>query len=395
MKRIKNIYWIAIIGWFFFLSCSDENGGFERKDLTFGLEVKAPEQLVTRADAYEEDRIDEIDVIIFKREGRKDIFYQHYPVPSGDLQSISGSNGKRFTLTLDKEVVDPKAGARLMVLANCHQVVTDFITTHSINLNPQERQYFHENLQFGGYQWKGANRYPFDSIPMCGIYPKYIIDNGEGNINNASLALFQALARIDIGIDMGNEKSETRDAFSIKNVYLFGTNTSGRIVRHFNEQLASPKTTLTNLPTVNERVLDYRHKYIYQENDNQSHAMRKNIYVTESNALSLFGSYMLTTYLEDGTKKEESKIAGTDPYNGTFLVLEAVYQNQTRYYRVDFADAYGALPLVRNNLYEINIMKVSNEGHATLEEAMKAVYQTKSSGNSSGLEVEVRINNGL
>jgi len=390
-KRMKKIYWIWIVGLFFLLSCSEETSRLERKDLALSLEVRAPgNSSPTKAATYDEGEIDEIDVIIFKREGRTDTFYDHYEVLPGEMQDLPEGNGKKFSITLDKEIVDPTVGALLMVIANSHTIVSEFITNQNITRdNPKNRQYFHENLEFTGYGWKGNNSFPFDFIPMCGIYPEYLVSGGDNDLLNIKINLFQALARIDVGIDMDNNRPETRDKFSITNVHLFSTNISGRIARHFKEPLTNVKTTMINPPPTNTRVLDYRHIYTYQEN--QFNSMTKSIYVTESQALSLVGTYILTTISSDGTKSEnESKNSTSYPYDGTFLVLEAEYNNETRYYRVDFRYANAYLPLIRNNQYIINIKEVNNNGSASLEEAMKNVYKTKSDY-SSGLDVEIKV----
>lgn len=394
---MKNIYWI--LGLCLLISCSNENQRFEQKEATLFLALSvsdnSPHQ--TKAVIYEND-IKEIDLIIFKRKGRQDFFYDHFAVPASEIEDIDTPDGlkKGFYVTLDPEVAE--IGARLMIIANCRSIVNKFISDNNINKDSStERRIFQDGLSFVGYKWKQRNKPPYDVMPMCGISDYYVVAEENGEIQQIEMDLFQALARIDVGVDIYNNKSTLRDEFIITDVYVFGTHTSGRITRNFDELLGSPETTMTNLPDKDDpafkRVLDYRHWYQFPTN---SYEMRETIYATESAELNQSEPFSVISISTGGI---ESPITYQDPvsfpYNGTFLVLKATYNGvPNRYYRVDFNDGYDFLPLIRNNRYEINIREVSHAGDDRLDLAMTKVYSTRSQSivNASGLGVEIRIN---
>jgi len=392
-KMMKKIFILAVSLVLFF-SCSEESGEIIKKDISLFVELNASfdDFNPTRVPLYNEDQISEIDVVVFRRNGDKDYYEKLISIDNlRDVQTPQGMR-KGFELTLEGDIISEEVGARLMVFANCREFITDFCSKQNKNT---ERKSFHTSLKATGYGWIQTKNYPFEKMPLCGLHPTPVTLSPEGYFTTIRLDLFQAFARIDVGVDIGNKTSPTYDKFKIQNVYVFGTNTDFLIPRNYSESIYSQKTTLPNLLTTNTRVVDLRHKYKYEEDED--HAMRKYIYVPESTRLNMSNTYGYTFYDATGSMTNKTNVTPTtEPYDGVFLVLEVKYtgEQNLRYYRVDFQDSNSNyMPIIRNNCYQINIKEVSYAGEDSLDKAMKRVYTTRSSSsvNASGLTVEIKV----
>lgn len=384
---------VIIFSIMLFFSCSNEIGQNIRvvEDVTLFVELNLSEEDVpiTKGETFDDEQISEIDLVIFKREGRKEIFYKHEII--NDFQEVQTPNGlqKGFEVKLDKEIIDPIYGARLMVFTNCHDNLENFLTT--VN-NTTERIYFHENMLVDDYGWKNTSKHPFTKMSMCGITAKIITASEIVNNETITIDLIRAFARVDIGVDINKSTSPLREYFKLKNVYVLGTNSNYLIPRHYQDPLA-PIVSRPNLPigAAIIRDIDFRHKYPYTTNN--GNIMQGVIYITESKALDNSNPFEYNSIDENGISQKLTVSQPTvEPYNGVFLIIEADYKEfNNRYYRIDFASPNGYFSINRNSLYEINIQDVSHEGKATLEEAMKQAYLTKSPDSYTGLNVEISV----
>jgi len=388
MKKI-----LIFLAAFICFSCSEETGEQPArgdKTLLLELNVSGNNAYPTKAGEYEEEHIEEIDIILFKKDGSTDKYYSHRSIPNNEITDVG--NKKEFSITLDEELAN--AGARIMLLANSRSILNDFFNENQIS-NTTERSFFHEKLIYKGYGWAGNEAITYTYPPMCGIHSAYVYNNRNNQVEKISMHLFRVFARIDIGIDMRNTESEIRDKLTIKRVGVYGTNTWGCIPRNFTEPLYDLKTKKTNLPSSNKRVMDDRHWYSYVMNGDN--IMEQVIYVPETAAFNTLNSYEYTKISQDGQETTHKVFDPKNPpYNGTFLILETDYNGESdRYYRVDFNDGYDYIDLIRNNRYEINITQVANRGYDTPEAAMLSVPITRSSKSDTGqgLIFDIKIDN--
>lgn len=366
MKQI--IFYIIII--LLLAACSNESGpGPKRPPQTkFTFEVSAPASpdASTRADAENDEFIGDLDVVFFRYDrGTNTEYYDSYESLEKDAikQMTPGIDGQvcQFEIEIPSDILS--TGVRVMVFANCHEKLKEFIDT---KVNEQStRADFHNNFVLD-YDWQNSYITP---IPMCGIYASYIIDDGENEIPLIRIGLLRMFARIDIRFH-----PDVLNYFTPIRIYVAGYHSQGMVMRSSDDKLTQEYPTKPNIPNKPVRIVDDRHYYNWNDGK-RTLLMDKTIYVPESRELVAGGRYDLTTINKDGVSNPIMGYLGNDQFNGVFLIIYGEYFREPEwedeyYYRVDFTEDFKTfLPLIRNNKYEIHITKIMDPGHKTLREA--------------------------
>jgi len=354
------------------LSCTtEETGGLIPQDkvpaVRLELDIPSTSSYSTKA-AFQENTINEIDVLVFKNEEGRDKFLYHQAIPDSEITEGPG-NKKIFTMNFD--TTDISNGVRLMILANSHNEIETLIQNNVIS-EGTDREIVHKKLTFDGKRWM----VPYISgnvplFPMCGLTTSHLYPSQENDMPVTRVTLYRSLARIDVGVDIYNSTSALRNEFQIKEISVMGINQIGCITRLFDEELYDP-VEVANLPEENTRLVDLRNTYVLA---NASYAMEGQIYVPESDVLNIVDNYVLEySDLNGPVYINPNADPKTLPYNGVYLIIKATYKGQdNRYYRIDMEDTDGYCQIVRNHKYVVNIMSVNNNGHAAFTEAMNDI----------------------
>ncbi len=401
MKRsIITYYWVILL--LVLAACSDETIRNVVPQTSFVIQVsgaKSAESPGSRTIAEPENNIAELDVILFRRDGRTDFYYQHISLPESSIKDVGTNTGevKQFELEIPKEITTSDKGARIMVLANCRDAINEFRIKENIpedagTSGQIQRQHFHDHLDIN-YDW---TNFSTNHLPMCGIHTSYIMVDGENEMPLIAIDLLRMYARVDVGIDMYNPKgsmnSDLRKKFIIQKVYVVGYHPEGRIIRSFGEKLSDIHSSVPNVNDYRTRIVNDSHFFNYSLEFPDGN-MRKLIYVPESQKLQV-EPYYLKMYDEDNSEvfNGECDDSVNKQYNGIFLILEATYEGKSEcFYRIDFKSRNGDfLPVLRNHKYEINITAVNSKGYNSLEEAKKAKPIDVNVRALTGLEYEIK-----
>jgi hypothetical protein len=181
---------------------------------------------------------------------------------------------------------------------------------------------------------------PTMRLPMWGTSEFYsTLPNPPAAV---TVPMKRALARIDLGVDINNPAGGDNaigfgKIFKIDSVFLCNVYDSGYIAPH--AQKIDSKTVL---------VAGYKF------GETSGRTMQRTIYAPETDAL-------ITNQQGDTIHKPP------------FVILKAsYYDGKPYYYRIDFVNNNAYQPLLRNQLYTINITGVRTVGHETLDKARNA-----------------------
>ncbi|MDR1980458.1 MAG: hypothetical protein LBQ39_02400 [Tannerellaceae bacterium] len=295
----------------------------------------------------DENYIKELDVLAFKKAANEldELFSYRIEVDKDSIKAnASYTKGEHKTIALRLKGL--KEGVRLVFIANARAVVNALALTPTTKksdiLNSLTYDESWQNIAGGGFN--PAN--DFVPFPMWGQTADYI----DNTTSDPKVDILRAVARIDIGVNIYGTGPALGfgQNFVIQEVYVREIKKKGYIYPAGSPLSISSVTTPNLYPFTAADSITHT-TFHFETISTTDSVMRRRIYVPESNAIP----------------KEASTGA-------TFLVVKATFYNETSYYRINFKSGVNYIPLLRNHLYEVNILNVTSKGYATLQEALDA-----------------------
>jgi hypothetical protein len=330
-------------------------------EITLNLTFPTPESPITRSiTAVEENTIEHLYVLVFDEVGGNSSLlddtyaYTLEATPGSGPGFISDSTGgssinghiKKVTLSFKTSPVKQ----RFVLLANLPAPLKTVINT-GLTVGMTEAQII-DLLKFDASPWQTAQNIGtgnFTPIPMFG-HITTAIDIDYAHQNQFPMAIdvnmIRSLAKINVGVDMNNTgNTGFGTIFTINNIYVCNASSSGYVapLDDYLTPSAQPSSIgQVNLPSPDTRTPSVGFAFPTQ-------TLLNTIYVPESDSI---------------TK--------------AFLVVDAQYNGQTRFYRIDFTGGNGShfIPLLRNHSYTINIVGIKADGYLSLADAIAAPAMT-------------------
>lgn len=360
MKKILKLSLVAAFS-IALSSCVKESmyGGIDtstNKETQVILQLKTPSEFSgakSRSLSYEdENTIEEIDVLVFDKNNILTVVKQ-----GSNVQNTPNSASGSFSVTLMPSGLSETSN--LVVLANAHTIIG------ARNISTMVGESYSNVIAAIWDDIDGA-MYPLSTpnsgqtIPMWGETGQLMIAAGMA-IQTVQLA--RSVARIDVGVGAptrdaltheykwnGNDKNGNAIPFDLTEVYVIQPNKRYAVI-----PIATGKPTIpanTQKFTVSESESEFKFTAT-------SGSIQRNIYVPESDIfIDLSGT--------PGDARHTERMA---------IVVGGIYNNSgsTTYYRIDFAKNRTLLNVLRNHLYQFNIMRVSGAGYADVETAYKSL----------------------
>ncbi|MDR2809805.1 MAG: hypothetical protein LBB84_04510 [Tannerellaceae bacterium] len=337
-------------------------------DITLKITFPTPESPITRAiTGAEENKINHLYILVFHEAGTPDLLDDTYagtftatPEGSGADASLTDSTGgnsvdghiKKVTLSFK---TSPQR-QRFVLLANLPsqlKAIIDGLDDSDIGTTTEKD--IIRQLKFDASLWETAQNSPAENpFPMFGhtTEPIYIDYDHRNQIpSSIDINLIRSFARIHVGVDLNNTGNSGLGAdFTINGIYICNTSDSGYVAPHEAYLNAAPQPAQigkTNPTTVRNDG----NFWVAFNPSSPGDKVERTIYVPESDSLI---------------------VNGTDSVKPAFLVIDAQYNGNQRFYRVDFTNNGKYVPLLRNHSYTINILGIKREGYATLAAAKAA-----------------------
>ncbi|MDR0536492.1 MAG: hypothetical protein LBH04_00340 [Tannerellaceae bacterium] len=280
-----------------------------------------------------ENQILELDVLVFKVEGREEHYYKHIPIRS--LPDIAG--GAFQTVKINLAPID----ARLILLANAGSMFTgetvQLLERYAQNGNIQKKTILEHFIFDSSSQWTASSGSGEGSaIPMYGesaLIPAQ--SDAPSEIN-----MLRALARIDIGTNNSSA------GIVIDSVYIFNTKDKGFVAPAFDN--AGNITSMAHIPLTARSNSTSLALHFTPNAESASPAMEREIYIAEDDR------------------------SGALP---TSIVIKAKTGSSDRpaFYSLDLRDKGGSpIPFLRNSRYGIIITGISGSGYSTPEAALNS-----------------------
>lgn len=282
----------------------------------------------------DENKVDEIDVLVFKPGGG---IYEY----SARGMNISGEGSvKTFTVKLRQGSCD------LVILANSRDIIEAATLTGKNKATVLAA--LAAAVPEGGKWVATASATGFKPFPMWGdIGTKTISENME----KQSIQLLRMMARVDVTVD------EKVTNFTLTSVHVYNYNTHGTVAP--GSELDNGAVTAPTVPTASTLT---KGPAVYTVPTANGKAYEREIYIMEA---------------ENHT--DAGHTTAKDLLKRTCLVIGGKYDTengQPTYYRVDFSTGSGAaqeyLDVLRNHQYAINITKVSGPGYETADIAFRS-----------------------
>ncbi|WP_280744449.1 MULTISPECIES: BACON domain-containing protein, partial [unclassified Parabacteroides] len=204
------------------------------------------------------------------------------------------------------------------------------------------------DISFDASLWQTASTGSYPRFPMWGQMKQGYDFSATSAPTEINVNMFRTMAKVDVGVDMGDASSTLAAAFKIKEVSVY----------------AKPASYLT--PHGNYMTGTGIDQDVFTEPRPVSGAIASHTYAVASP----YKEILRTIYIPESE-------ASTSSVPQTYLIIKGEWTSgewngKTGYYRVDFADGSSFIPIVRNHAYRINITKVNTAGYASETEAESA-----------------------
>ena len=360
MKRI--LHCLLILPLFFTASCSDElliAPEFTKpvgEEKSVMLKVSVPSGARSRNTKsigdHQENTIDELDILAFKKEGGVEKFL-YWAEAKKDSGNTEGSSSQSFSVKL--RILD--FDQEFVVISNARQRVRELIVQADWGTADKETMLSQLEVNLGTTErWDAISDLNYDRIPMWGKTEYMPIESQTTSLG--TVKMLRMVAKIEVQLDEVNIPGIIND-FKLKSVHLYNSSTLGRIVPkpgiQYIEEMKAKQPSIPAANTIWKGPLAYEAPHYFYAPGKPDVAMRGSIYLLERKALNASDSYL----------------------NETCIVAGGFYNNDTyqTYYRLDFLDANGGhLDILRNHKYLINIVEIKGPGYPTVDEA----YRSKS-----------------
>ncbi|MCD7901977.1 MAG: fimbrial protein [Bacteroides sp.] len=340
--RLLKIY-ILLMGLLFvnalLQSCADEYSKIEvpKQESETMIQVKLPGTSSTNATRglsdENENHLADLIVLVFDRDGN-----YLYKSEARLTEETSGSNVRTCYVSLKKGECD------LMLLANCKSILNSFTIPSGAT-----KETFRSGLSVSlSGKWNTGSNYT--PLPMWGERNGVTIIPNMSMKDEQAVSLIRAIAKVDVTIDRSLVPAETLVLKSI--LFYHGASSSHIIPDEDVWEAATLKVTGISSGSGNYTAKDQAMEY-------------------EEADLDAKGFLTNTIYVPETTAGSESLLPITPA-----LIIEAEYNGETSWYRVDFLDSEkNFIPLLRNYRYDVQIKGVQGRGYTEQEDAYKARSQ--------------------
>jgi hypothetical protein len=362
MKR-----WSIFLLVLFLAACSTEEiqqgGGDENpttrsnSDVKVKLTFPSPESPITRAyTLVEENAVANLDILVFTSAGTGNILDDKYAYTAtfGTITS-SGTNGDEKEVLVTFETRQEKQ--RFILLANLpadlRTGVIGALTDADKGVKTQRD--IINALKFKGTPWKST---AFTAIPMFGqtadsVWINYDHANDPLPTTFINVNMIRALAKIEVTVDPSATDFNNTGGFTINRIYVCNAGDSGYVAPHDDYLRTPPQPShIGRTHAAPTRTGDI----VFAFPTPPARDLVRTIYLPESDSLIVQGTDTIT--------------------RPAFLVIDAQYKGNQRFYRIDFIKDAAYVPLLRNHAYTINILGLKAEGYATLAEAKNSPLST-------------------
>jgi hypothetical protein len=332
--------------------CEDE----KKVVIKLTLPFTAPE---TRSmDATQENAVQTLDVLAFNVENGTETFLYW-----ADATNLGSGTGLSFTATVRLK----NTPQRFVFISNARDKVKELLgmrDDHWVGIE-KEDMLSKLTVKLGAdNKWKAIDAFNYTAIPMWGQTDPKIIDETTTTLSSAPIKMLRMIAKIEVAVD--KTVPGLTNNFKLKSVYLYNTNTSGRITPKQGTEYvgADMIARLTSEPaSVSNFVGPIEFKDFSAPGETDV-AIRGAIYLFERAA-----------------KNNDSFL------DETCIVVGGLYGTDTNptYYRLDFLEQDGKtyMDMLRNNRYNCKIIEVTGPGAPTVDDA----FRTK----SVNIQVEILV----
>ena len=324
--------------------CNDE------KDVLLRLALPGVRFSTRSMNEAQENTIETLDVLAFKVDGDVEKF--QYRVDAKKVTDHIGGNAQyqSFSVTLRVKEFEQRfvfiSNARGKIEAllgscvnNCWAGVQkeEMLSRLIFDLNGEDR-------------WKAIDAQNFTAIPMWGESKPTLVNEATISISETPIQIMRMVAEINVQL-----KETAQNNFLLKSVYIYNTNSSGRIVPiRGNIDLDANMKMFAKYPSLPNPVHTVTGPLKYSDFSDQSMidvAMNHEIYIFETQA-----------------KKDD------DHLNKTCLVVGGHYDSDDfeTFYRLDFLEDANYMDILRNCKYECKIAEIKGRGFPTVDDAFKS-----------------------
>ena len=324
--------------------CGDE----KEVVLKLAIPYASPKGPVTRSiGAAQENAIETLDILAFKVADGVETFL-YWAEAKKNVGNEEGNSLQSFNAKL--RVKDDQQ--RFVLISNARSKVETLVGSRpSGGWEGVEKEAMLGQLTVdldGGDRWKSISAANYTAIPMWGETAPAIISAATTSISSGAIPMLRMIAKVEVQLD--KVVAGLTEKFQIKSVYVYNTNTSGRIVPkqgYTGVDMIATKASLPETVVSSVGPLDYTDFAYPGERDV---AMRGAIYLFETEAKNA-GNFLEETCLVVGG------FYGEDQFE--------------TYYRLDFFASGGTthLDILRNHRYICNIVDVKSQGLPTVDEA--------------------------
>ncbi len=361
MKNILKVFTIPLALLFAFSCVTEEMIGpgdnDTQKSLTLSLTIPGNRIPATRAmNDTQQKELETVDLLVFNAGDSPETLLAHI---GGLSATPSGSN---FTVTTNK--LAGTENFRLIVVANAGAAITAALGTLPNGGVGAAKQVVLGALtvaQNGMWPSNGSSTNTYNPIPMYG--ESGAIQHIQATVGTVTLT--RMLARIDVEVLAAAQSSN----FVLQRVHLVNYNQKGYIAPAWNSSngtLTTPTLQMPNVPANPSK------KVWAQNGDQISYTASASGLSSEIFAFESIGAYDAA---EDQTTPNPA-----EPSEATCIILEALYNGVSGFYRVDFTYSTtntstgttkgNYMPLLRNHKYKVTVEGASGKGYGTIGEAV-------------------------
>lgn len=319
--------------------------------VAFAIQLPNATLVTTRAlDDADENKISEIDVLVFEPSGGKYVYSAR--CSGSDISTESGNSSKKtFTVKLRRGNFD------LVIVANARSILAETSLTGMTKdavLSALTTQ-----MPSGGKWISDNTNTDYAAIPMWGNIGDKEINKSTNFTGNNAILLTRMVAKVDVKVDAAVNN------FTLTSVHVYNYNTHGAVVPDRTVWDANNKAaiapTVPSTSTLTEGPLNYDNENGKTEIKTTTNSCENEIYLFESEN-------------HTGTDHTTEK----DLLDRTCIVVGGIYDTDSdpTYYRVDFSNGSGTsqafIDVLRNYQYVFNIIRVTGPGYETPEIAFKS-----------------------
>lgn len=348
IEKTLMLKWITLSLLFIFLSCKDENEGYDSyKGIKHGMisfSIRTPSDSPPRQDEVNEpngNEIKTIEILLFDTHG-----YTKEPIYCNEITENEFNNSiKTFSVKIPEGTYD------IVILANSRAALTSILD--DIQEGNSKESVLERLIVTNNTKWNtDASSGTYMPIPLWG--EKTSVTIASETSHSVPINLVRMMSKIDVALTTEIAKNN----FKLKSIRLYNYNNKGRITPA-SDNWNGESVIAPSIPNGAEKP----------ENPEQNPLVYDNQAITIEDIACLNEIYAFEASAGSSSALQEN----------TCLVIGGIYKddNSPTYYRIDFAQTTSTsityLALRRNHHYKVDINEISGSGLTTPEEAFKAL----------------------